>query len=135
MNYYFISQADEPDLPGSTGDITVGYNDAYNNGVELSAALEVRFAKFLLASVGYNRSFLGGSHKTYNDFEYGLSSNAWAGGVKITLMDRLDLNAGMTVTSFEKGENESLFGALGLSGETFRKTAVTFAFGAQYRLF
>jgi long-chain fatty acid transport protein len=133
LTYYFIKAANTPDA--YDGQQVVGYDDDYRDGIELSAAIEFRLLKNLIISAGYNRSWSGGNKDTFGDFDYTLSSNAIGTGARFTLFDKLDLTGAFAAVLYEEGKNDSLYPALGLPGETFRKQSFVFSLGIQYRFF
>lgn len=136
LTYYFIQQADSSE-DGNRGnpltEYVIGYDDDYENGIELNFSVEYYLTDDLLASVGYNRSWSGGNKNTYSDFEYALSSNSVAGGARYTLFDRLKLTGGFAAVIYDSGQNVSLQKFLKLPPETFKKLVFVFSLGAEYR--
>lgn len=165
FNYYFIKAADASDdkytnlaSGEKVYEYAKSYNDEYDNGMEIAAAVEYEVMKGLQVSLGYTRAIAGGNAKTYNDFEYVLDSNTVGGGARYTFLDdRLSLTLGIAVAMYDEAKNDSLLstkqigallaqtstpGTIPFDGvryealpETFNKTVVLLALGAQYRFF
>ena len=137
-NYYFINQADkDDDVTGMTGYV-IGYDDDYDNGMEVSASVEYQINPAWLISAGYAHAWLGGNEKTYSDFEYALDADSAAFGARWAVLgQRLKVTAAFAMTFYEEGQNETLHPILKLTDnsppERFDKKVFTFAIGLEYR--
>ncbi len=140
FNYFLTKSADAyKDVEGIFGYVK-GYDDDYDNGYDLAAAVEVRPIPELTLSLGYNRGVVGGNKDTYSDFEYALDSNSGAIGAKWWLTTDLALTLGFSATFYVEGENETIHPAYaGLPPEqrveTFNKTVFDLALGAEWKVF
>ena len=146
LNYYFINMADKDDDYDGEGiaakAFVKGYDDDYDDGVEISFSVEYKITKNLLASVGYNHAFSGSNENTLSDFEYTLDSNAVGFGVRYTLFDRLKLTGGFAGVFYNEAQNHTVNdlahifeGHEKAAPETFNKQSFVFALGVEYRLF
>ncbi|HRX16151.1 MAG TPA: hypothetical protein P5123_07545, partial [Spirochaetota bacterium] len=84
---------------------------------------------FLVASLGYLYSDLGGNEDTYNDGEYALDAHSIGTGCKLTPAPNVDITLGISGTFYTEGESD----ALGFD-ETFNKRVINIALGAEYRI-
>lgn len=141
FNYYFIKKADAADDPtGATGYV-ISYDDDYDNGMDISFAVEYQFLDELVASIGYNRSIAGGNADTYSDFEYALDSHAVGTGVRYTFFDRLSITGSFAAVLYDEAENTELHpliqfippGNPGPFTEKFNKTSYVIGLGIEYR--
>jgi long-chain fatty acid transport protein len=137
-NLYFIKAADkDDDVRGMTGYV-IGYDDDYDDGMEVSASIEAQVIDSLLISAGYARAWLGGNEQTYSDFEYALDAHSGAFGARLGVLgQRLKITAAFVMTFYDEGQNETLHPLLKLTDnappETFDKKVFTFALGIEYR--
>ena len=148
FNYYFIKDAD------SAKDYTVpnkafvrSYDDDYDNGYDIAAALEYAIIPdVLVASVGYNRGVTGSNKNTLSDFEYALNSTSIGLGARYMVYDDLDVTLALANTMYEDTEGVQLsalgnllcgFGepCFGDGTETFKKNVYDIAIGVQYKFF
>ena len=133
FNYYFINQADkDADVQGPLGYV-IGYDDDYDNGMEVSGSLELHINDAWVVSAAYGHAWLGGNAKTYSDFEYALDADTGAIGARWAVIPRLKITLAFAATFYEEGQNESLFALFKWPEETFDKQVFTFALGLEYR--
>ncbi len=131
-SYYFVKQADDmDDVEGALGYVR-SYDDDYGNGMDLAFSVELRPLPKLIASAGFNHTWLGGGEDTYYDFEYALDANTFAVGAKYGILERLNLTGAFAGTFYQEGQNAKLH-TFYPKPETFNKSVFTFALGAEYR--
>jgi len=138
FNYYFTNAADkDDDVTGVTGYV-IGYDDDYDDGMEISASAELHINDQWVVSAAYGHAWLGGNTDTYSDFEYALDADTGAVGARWALLgERLKITLAFAATFYEEGQNRSLHPLLklteGAPPERFDKRVFTFALGLEYR--
>lgn len=142
-HYYFIKDADEGEdnkgAPGNgLGAYVSSYDDDYDNGWDLSAAIEYQVNEELVVSAGYIHTVIGGNKETYGDFEYAPDSDSVGGGARYLAMKDLYLTLGFSRTFYEEVSNDpidapGLEALLSPNGETFTKRVYDLSLGAQYK--
>jgi len=170
MNYYFNKHADDyddyaapiADDPIGAKAFVKGYDDDYDDAIELSFSVEYKILSNLIASVGYSHSFSGTKSYdkelkndkgeedilqpvTLSDFEYTLDSNAFGLGARYAMLGgRLKITAAFCAVFYNEAQNRTVSPVAhvlegkfkeGLVPEYFNKQSFVFALGAEYRLF
>ena len=165
LNYYFNKHADDYDdytAEGPAKAYVIGYDDDYEDAVELSFSVEYKILENLVASVGYSHAFSGTKSfdpeikdskgnpdseqpVTLSDFEYTLDSNAFGLGARYGFLgNRLKITAAFCAVFYQEAQNQTvhplahmLEGKIkeGITPEYFNKKSFVFALGAEYRLF
>ncbi len=129
--YYFIQQADKnDDIEGTLLEprgVVVGYDDDYDNGIELGASIEYSLLPDLMVSFIYNYNDTGANEDTFSSFEYTLDAHTFGIGVKYNISDDLYLTFGFGRSNYIEGENSD-------GSEKYNKTVHAFAVGIQYRI-
>ncbi len=138
----------QKDVPGASGFVR-GYDDDYDDGIEIAASIEYRIFKNLVVSAGYNHAFSGSNAKTLSDFEYTLDSNAFGFGARYGfLSNRLKVTAAFGAVFYGTANNETVHPMIKFLdkrpgctdpntcyAETFDKRSYVIALGVEYRLF
>ena len=164
LNYYFNKHADDYDDYTEAGEAkayVIGYDDDYDNALEIAFSVEYRVLQNLIASVGYSHSFSGAKSfdpdlkdesgkviddqpVTVSDFEYTLDSNAFGLGARYAMLGgRLKITAAFCGVFYSEGQNKTVNplahllegGGKKMAPEYFNKKSFVFALGAEYRLF
>ncbi|MBD3240176.1 MAG: hypothetical protein GF331_06285 [Chitinivibrionales bacterium] len=84
-----------------------GYDDDYASlGYDLSLGAAYTLKERYTLSAGYCYTDIGGSSKTYTDFEYALDSHAFSGGAKLGILDNFFVTLAYAYSLFTDGESE-----------------------------
>ncbi len=129
-------KTDSPEtVPGTgAGAYVRSWDDDYENGWDAAVSAEYRVMPNLLVSVGYIHAKIGGSDKTYSDFEFALDSDSIGLGARYNVTDDLGITVGVSRTFYIEGKNKALSPLVAEGAETFNKSVTDIALGVSYRL-
>lgn len=140
LHYYDTVGADNKDdapetVPGTgAGSYVRSWDDDYENGWDAAVSAEYRVTPELLVSVGYIHAKIGGSAKTYSDFEFALDSDSIGLGARYNLTSDLAFTVGVSRTFYIEGKNADVAPLVATGPETFNKSVTDIAVGVAYRL-
>lgn len=106
---YCIGWSDQGKDNALNGLYNNGYDDDFDKfGYEVSASAEYALIEnFLKVSAGYMYDKVGGSDKTYNDFDFSLDSHSFGTGVKISFSENIDATFAAGRIFYVSGKNET----------------------------
>ncbi|MCO4759865.1 MAG: hypothetical protein KC502_00015 [Myxococcales bacterium] len=128
-------EKDYAGLPGiGAGAYVKSWDDDYENGWDAAISVEYQINPSLLVSVGYIKAKIGGSEKTYSDFEFALDSDSIGLGARYNITSDLAVTLGVSKTFYTEGKNKALAPLVAEGPETFNKDVLDIALGVAYRL-
>jgi long-chain fatty acid transport protein len=120
---------------GAVVNKTDGTNGAYldGNSYELGIALEYDVAKFLSLSCGYLNTASAPTTAYQSDLSYSLKTNSVGAGAIIHIVNKLDLNLGVSHTFYTDGSKAINYPGVGPTTESYKNNTTVLALGLGYR--
>jgi len=114
---------------------TDGTSGAYldGNSYELGIALEYDVAKFLSLSCGYLNTASAPTSAYQSDLSYSLKTSTLGFGAVVHVINKLDLNLGVSHTFYTEGNKVINYPGVGAVTESYKNNTTVFAIGLGYR--